>query len=170
MVSVNRQIKHYYLHRIVPVIAKNTTVSAINGTGSEGSADGMYVEAGARDVESLTAMSRRIHCGKSSSPRVHAERILKVLPLVGMLVSESKFRSTPATFVPLILAQNSTAIGTLITVASVEAALYGSLAEKARGYGLGQRNTCNGTTPIVDETQVSVQGVSRARASRVGHV
>lgn len=52
-----------------------------------------------------------------------------------MFVSESKFRSAPADFVPHILNPNPAALLALITKPAVEAALLRRLDKKARWYG-----------------------------------
>lgn len=56
-------------------------------------------------------------------------------PPAGMFVSESKFRSQPADFIPHILTPNPPALLALITKPAVEAALLRRLDKKARWYG-----------------------------------
>lgn len=53
----------------------------------------------------------------------------------GMFVSESKFRSDPAAFIPHIQNPNEDALAALITKPAVEAALLKRLAKKAEFYG-----------------------------------
>ena len=53
----------------------------------------------------------------------------------GMFVSESKFRSAPADFIPHIQKPNEDALAALITKPAVEAALLVRLAKKASFYG-----------------------------------
>ena len=53
----------------------------------------------------------------------------------GMFVSESKFRSAPADFIPHIYTRNTEALAGLITKPAVEAALLKRLAKKAAFYG-----------------------------------
>ena len=53
----------------------------------------------------------------------------------GMFVSESKFRSAPADFIPHIQTPNTEALAGLITKPAVEAALLVRLAKKASFYG-----------------------------------
>lgn len=53
----------------------------------------------------------------------------------GMFVSESKFRSAPADFIPHIQTPNTEALAALITKPAVEAALLVRLAKKASFYG-----------------------------------
>jgi chorismate mutase len=52
-----------------------------------------------------------------------------------MFVSESKFLSSPSSFIPHILNPNPSALEGLITKPAVEAALLVRLAKKARWYG-----------------------------------
>lgn len=52
-----------------------------------------------------------------------------------MFVSESKFLSSPSSFIPHILTPNPSALEGLITKPAVEAALLVRLAKKARWYG-----------------------------------
>lgn len=52
-----------------------------------------------------------------------------------MFVSESKFRSAPADFIPHIYSRNEEALAALITKPAVEAALLKRLAKKAAFYG-----------------------------------
>ncbi|GAA6038116.1 hypothetical protein JCM8097_007554 [Rhodosporidiobolus ruineniae] len=108
--NYNPQIKRFYTESIVPAITKATTAKL----GSEND-DGNYGSAGTRDLECLQAISRRIHCG--------------------MFVSESKFLSSPSSFIPHILTPNPPALEGLITKPAVEAALLVRLAKKARWYG-----------------------------------
>lgn len=64
--------------------------------------------------------------------------MLPSLPLAaapGMFVSESKFLSSPASFIPHILDPNPDALLGLITKPAVEAALLVRLGKKARWYG-----------------------------------
>ncbi|GMK58936.1 hypothetical protein CspeluHIS016_0603780 [Cutaneotrichosporon spelunceum] len=79
--------------------------------------DGNYGSSATRDVEVLQALSRRIH--------------------FGMFVSESKFQSAPADFIPHIVAKppNKDALAALITKPAVEARLLARLANKAKVYG-----------------------------------
>lgn len=65
------------------------------------------------------------------SPR-HA---LSVCQSPGMFVSESKFRSSPSSFIPHIQNPNEEALAALITKPAVEAALLVRLGKKARFYG-----------------------------------
>uniref|UniRef100_V5F151 Chorismate mutase n=2 Tax=Kalmanozyma brasiliensis (strain GHG001) TaxID=1365824 RepID=V5F151_KALBG len=105
-VNVNDQIMKFYVESIVPGITR---------TLGENADDGHYGSSAIRDMEVLSALSRRIH--------------------FGMFVSESKFRAAPASFIPHILTPNRDALAALITKPAVEAALLVRLAEKAKVYG-----------------------------------
>ncbi|GAA6024977.1 hypothetical protein JCM10207_008125 [Rhodosporidiobolus poonsookiae] len=109
-INVNPQIARFYVDSIVPAITRAVT----DKLGKEND-DGNYGSAGTRDVECLQAISRRIHCG--------------------MFVSESKFLSSPSSFIPHILTPNPPALEALITKPAVEAALLVRLAKKAGWYG-----------------------------------
>ncbi|BGP17910.1 hypothetical protein JCM10213_003917 [Rhodosporidiobolus nylandii] len=108
--NVNPQILRFYIDSIVPAITRKVTEKL----GKEND-DGNYGSAGTRDIECLQAISRRIHCG--------------------MFVSESKFLSSPSSFIPHILNPNPSALEGLITKPAVEAALLVRLEKKARWYG-----------------------------------
>ncbi|GAA5913565.1 chorismate mutase ARO7 [Sporobolomyces salmoneus] len=103
--NVNPQILSFYTESIVPSITKRVGVPD----------DGNYGSAGTRDLECLQAISRRIHCG--------------------MFVSESKFLSSPSSFIPHILTPNPPILESLITKPAVEAALLRRLEKKAKWYG-----------------------------------
>ncbi|TKA52616.1 hypothetical protein B0A53_04626 [Rhodotorula sp. CCFEE 5036] len=109
-INVNDRIMQFYVHQIVPSITRVVT----ERLGKEND-DGNYGSAATRDLEALQAISRRIH--------------------YGMFVSESKFRSQPADFIPHILTPNPPALLALITKPAVEAALLRRLDKKARWYG-----------------------------------
>lgn len=115
-INVNQQIYDFYVSKIVPVICKRDAPSSTSGEDANND-DGQYGSAAVRDVEVLSALSRRIH--------------------FGMFVSESKFRSAPADFIPHILSTppNREKLEALITKPAVEAALLKRLAEKAQVYG-----------------------------------
>ncbi|KAN0061865.1 chorismate mutase aro7 [Thecaphora frezii] len=105
-VNVNDKILKFYIEDIVPTITKNL---------GEDADDGHYGSSAVRDMEVLSAMSRRIH--------------------FGMFVAESKFRSEPASFIPPIRSRNHEQLANLITKPAVEAALLVRLGEKAKVYG-----------------------------------
>lgn len=116
---MNRRILDFYINHIVPGITEVTPGSP-KRTGAGAALaldDGNYGSAATRDVEVLQALSRRIH--------------------FGMFVSESKFRSAPADFIPHIQANppNTAALEALITKPEVEAKLLVRLGNKARLYG-----------------------------------
>ncbi|BGP56705.1 hypothetical protein JCM8202_005820 [Rhodotorula sphaerocarpa] len=108
--NVNARIMDFYTRQIVPAITRVVTEKL-----GKQDDDGNYGSAATRDLEALQAISRRIH--------------------YGMFVSESKFRSAPADFVPHILNPNPAALLALITKPAVEAALLRRLDKKARWYG-----------------------------------
>lgn len=111
-VNVTAQILDFYVNAIIPAITRKATASLGNGKQDD---DGNYGSAATRDIEALQAISRRIH--------------------YGMFVSESKFRSAPADFIPHIQTPNEKALAGLITKPAVEAALLVRLAKKASFYG-----------------------------------
>lgn len=102
-INANPQIYAFYANGVVPRIC------------APGSDDEQYGSAAVRDVELLSALSRRIH--------------------FGMFVSESKFRQDPASFIAPIERRDRAALDALITKPAVEAALLRRLAEKADVYG-----------------------------------
>ncbi|CAD6916431.1 unnamed protein product [Tilletia controversa] len=106
---VNDRILEFYQSQLVP---------GITARWGEGADDGQYGSAAICDCELLAALSRRIH--------------------FGMFVSESKFQSAPASFIPHILAKpepNRVELAKLITKPEVEAALLVRLEQKASVYG-----------------------------------
>lgn len=120
--NVNARILDFYIHHIVPGITEVPPGSPkpsrrLSASGSNPLDDGNYGSAATRDVEVLQALSRRIH--------------------FGMFVSESKFRSAPADFIPHILATppNKEELEKLITKPEVERRLLVRLGNKARVYG-----------------------------------
>ncbi len=119
-INENKRIFKFYVSSIVPTICKRHGEEVLGDPiqiNDEANDDGQYGSAAVRDVEILSALSRRIH--------------------FGMFVSESKFRSAPADFVPYIISKppNREKLEALITKPAVEAALLKRLAEKARVYG-----------------------------------
>lgn len=101
-INVNTDIYTHYRDVIVPTITSDDD-------------DGQYGSSAVRDVETLAALSRRIH--------------------FGMFVSESKFRSEPKAFLEPIRKCDRDQLEALITKPAVEAALLVRLREKARVYG-----------------------------------
>lgn len=110
-INVNRQIYEHYRDAIVPAITTKTD-------------DGQYGSAACRDIELLSALSRRIH--------------------FGMFVSESKFRSDPRAFLEPIRKRDSETLLALITKPAVEAALLVRLRQKAQVYGQDLNNAVAG--------------------------
>ncbi|PWN41996.1 putative ARO7-chorismate mutase [Ceraceosorus guamensis] len=106
VVNANSRIWSWYRDDVVPAITRKHGLQAD---------DGQYGSAATRDVEVLSAVSRRIH--------------------FGMFVSESKFQSSPADFIEPIRARDRVKLEALITKPAVEAALLVRLAEKAKVYG-----------------------------------
>ncbi|PWN53473.1 chorismate mutase [Violaceomyces palustris] len=129
-INVNNKILDYYTKQIVPNITKKF---------GEDSDDGHYGSAAIRDVEVLSALSRRIH--------------------FGMFVSESKFRSDPASFIPNIHSKNREALAALITKPAVEAALLIRLAEKARVYGQDMNRPASKDDEREREAKIEVEEV-----------
>lgn len=149
--------------------------------------DGQYGSAAVRDVEVLAALSRRIHFGESPlraclsaqgfkiraaqeprTQRPHPHAAYPSLRLsAGMFVSESKFRSDPASFIPHILNPNRDALAGLITKPAVEAALLVRLAEKAKVYGqdmdraAGAVKDPSGADARAEERKIEVEEVVR---------
>ena len=108
-INVNRRIYEHYRDVVVPSI-----------TGVAADDDGQYGSAACRDVELLSALSRRIH--------------------FGMFVSESKFRSDPKAFLEPIRNEDKDTLLALITKPQVEAALLVRLRQKAEVYGQDLNN------------------------------
>ncbi|TIB40503.1 hypothetical protein E3P86_00664 [Wallemia ichthyophaga] len=100
--NVNDKIMQFYTQEIVPSITKPGD-------------DLNYGSTATRDVETLQAVSRRVH--------------------YGMLVSESKYRADVDTFNTAIKANDVKTLESLITKPQVEAALLKRLERKARHYG-----------------------------------
>ncbi|KAG8742505.1 chorismate mutase aro7 [Ceratobasidium sp. 414] len=121
-INVNSSILTFYTRAIVPRITRRATQELAMVKRSAGiigddeyEDDGNYGSAATIDVEVLQAISKRVHYGK--------------------FVSESKFRSHPADFIPHILNPNPTALLKLITKPEVEAALLERVRRKASIYG-----------------------------------
>ncbi|KXL50025.1 hypothetical protein M433DRAFT_66591 [Acidomyces richmondensis BFW] len=111
-VNVNRELKKRYVGQILPA-----AVAAAANVKDEDNDDmpENYGSAATADVTCLQALSRRIHFGK--------------------FVAESKFLSSPSTFVPLIRAKDRAGIDAAITDAAVEAKVLARLRKKAEMYG-----------------------------------
>ncbi|KDQ11063.1 hypothetical protein BOTBODRAFT_68180 [Botryobasidium botryosum FD-172 SS1] len=121
-INVNPSIYAFYTRSVVPRITSQATLElasvkrakGIVGT-SEYEDDGNYGSTATLDIELLQAISKRVHYGK--------------------FVAESKFRSSPSTFIPHILKPNPTALAELITKPLVERAVLARLFKKASLYG-----------------------------------
>lgn len=140
--NVNPRILDFYINHIVPGITTpppgSPRTSRRNSTGSNPLDDGNYGSAATRDVEVLQALSRRIH--------------------FGMFVSESKFRSAPADFIPHIQANppNTTELERLITKPEVERKLLIRLGNKARVYGAEMDDDGH---PIPNDSRIDIDAV-----------
>lgn len=78
-----------------------------------------------------------------------------------MFVSESKFLSDPAAFIPHILTPNPSALEALITKPAVEAALLVRLEKKARWYGQELGPTGEVVNVTAENTKLDVKEVVR---------
>ncbi|KAF8319103.1 chorismate mutase [Clavulina sp. PMI_390] len=121
-VNVNASILSFYSRATVPAITRRATKELASYKRAKGKAggeefedDGNYGSAAIADVAVLQIISKRIHYGK--------------------FVSESKFRSDPAAFIPHIETPNPAALEALITKPAVEKALLVRLGKKASIYG-----------------------------------
>ncbi|KAB5595864.1 hypothetical protein CTheo_628 [Ceratobasidium theobromae] len=137
-INVNSSIMTFYTRMIVPRITRRATQelamakrnAGIVGEG-EYEDDGNYGSAATIDVEVLQAISKRVHYGK--------------------FVSESKFRSHPADFIPHILNPNPEALLNLITKPEVEATLLERVHKKTSIYA---QELNPGGEPIKNSTGV----------------
>lgn len=112
-VNVTEEILAFYTQDIVPKITQQ------KGKPED---DRQYGSSVVCDIEALGAIARRIH--------------------FGMFVSESKFRSDPAAFVPHIRSRNIDALSGLITKPAVEEVLLARVRQKADVYGQNLDQTC----------------------------
>jgi len=120
-VNANPSILSFYTRSIVPRITTQATVALSyikRGQGIIGDEeledDGNYGSAGVIDMETLQAISKRVHYGK--------------------FVAEIKFRDHPEAFIPYIQSRNRKALEHLITKPDVEARLLKRLRTKASIY------------------------------------
>lgn len=120
-VNANPSILSFYTRQLVPRITKTATVQLAASKRAKGIVgdeeyedDGNYGSAATLDVEVLQAISKRVHYGK--------------------FVSESKFLSDPAAFIPHIQKPNRDALEALITKPEVERRLLQRLRKKASVY------------------------------------
>ncbi|KAG9017592.1 chorismate mutase aro7 [Tulasnella sp. 427] len=121
-INVNASILSFYARTVVPRITHRATLELAARNRAKGiigddeyEDDGNYGSATTIDVELLQAISKRVHYGK--------------------FVSESKFQSDPAAFVPHILRKDRNSLGDLITKPAVERAVLNRLGKKASHYG-----------------------------------
>jgi len=143
-VNANRSILSFYTRQIVPRITKRSTIQLATFKRAKGiigdeeyEDDGNYGSAATLDVEVLQAISKRVHYGK--------------------FVSESKFVSDPAAFVPHIQNPNRPALEALITKPEVERKLLQRLRKKATVYA---QDVAADGTPNQDGTfKIDVDGV-----------
>ncbi|KZV88921.1 chorismate mutase [Exidia glandulosa HHB12029] len=142
-INVNPSILSFYVYSIVPAITRQASIQlsatkrACGITGpDEFDDDGNYGSVATIDVQILQAISKRVHYGK--------------------FVSESKFRSHPADFIPHILNPNPAALDALITKPAVEKALLERLVKKAKLYG---RDIGPDGEPREDGWKIDVQTV-----------
>ncbi|EAU85760.1 chorismate mutase [Coprinopsis cinerea okayama7 len=120
-INANASILSFYTRAIVPRITRRATLAlaaqkrALGILGDdEFEDDGNYGSAATIDVEVLQSISKRVHYGK--------------------FVSESKFMSDPAAFIPHIQNPNRAALEALITKPEVERKLLLRLQKKAATY------------------------------------
>jgi len=120
-INANPSILSFYTRQIVPRITKTATVRLATSKRASGiigddeyEDDGNYGSAATLDVEVLQAISKRVHYGK--------------------FVSESKFLSDPAAFIPHIQTPNRDALAVLIDRPEVERKLMQRLRKKATVY------------------------------------
>ncbi|KAL1584088.1 hypothetical protein WHR41_08141 [Cladosporium halotolerans] len=123
-VNVNSELKQRYINDILP--------AACAKFGREERSDSQenYGSAATADVNTLQALSRRIHFGK--------------------FVAESKFQSNPEKFVALIKAKDTQGIDDAITNAAVEKQVLERLRLKANTYGQDPNFCSEGGVPKVD--------------------
>ncbi|KAH7337022.1 chorismate mutase [Rhizoctonia solani] len=137
-INVNSSIMTFYTRAIIPRITRRATQELAMLKRSAGIVgddeyedDGNYGSAATIDVEVLQAISKRVHYGK--------------------FVSESKFRSHPADFVPHILNPNPQELLKLITKPEVEATLLDRVQRKTSIYA---QELNPGGEPIKNSTGV----------------
>ncbi|KAF9533139.1 chorismate mutase [Crepidotus variabilis] len=120
-INANSSILSFYTNAIVPRITRRSTLALATKKRAQGISgseefedDGNYGSAATLDVEVLQAISKRVHYGK--------------------FVSESKFMSDPAAFVPFIKSRDRKALDGLISKPEVERKLLLRLQKKAETY------------------------------------
>ena len=155
-VNANPSILSFYTRQIVPRITKTATVQLAASKRAKGiigddeyEDDGNHGSAATLDVEVLQAISKRVHYGSSVQPHPpyyefretdlitrSCQNNPEPLPFskAGKFVSESKFSSDPAAFIPHIQKPNRDALDALITKPEVERRLLQRLRKKATVY------------------------------------
>lgn len=103
-INVNDKIKELYIKKVVPMVAA-----------APGEQEENWGSCATCDIDTLQALSRRIHFGK--------------------FVAESKFQSDPETFIKLIKARDAQGIDKAITNEAVEKTVLERLRLKAETYG-----------------------------------
>jgi len=143
-VNANPSILSFYTRQIVPRITKTATIRLATSKRASGiigddeyEDDGNYGSAATLDVEVLQAISKRVHYGK--------------------FVSESKFLSDPAAFIPHIQTPNREALEGLITKPEVERKLLLRLRKKATIYA--QDLAADGSPDQGGAGKIDVDGV-----------
>ena len=148
-INVNPSILSFYTRTIVPLITRRATrdfaaISRSKGKNGreEFEDDGNYGSSVTADIAVLQLISKRIHYGELSLslsfsffPTPTQRWFLFISFLTGKFVSESKFRSDPASFIPHILKPNPQALEALIVKPAVEKALLERIVKKASIYG-----------------------------------
>ncbi|KAF6755834.1 chorismate mutase [Ephemerocybe angulata] len=158
-INANPSILSFYTRAIVPRITRRATLALAAQKRAQGiigdeefEDDGNYGSSANLDIEVLSSISKRVHYGK--------------------FVSESKFMSDPAAFVPHIIKPNRDALEKLITKPEVERKLLLRLQKKAAIYaqdvgpdgeatGLnGNGNAdANGSAKLSASAKIDVDGV-----------
>ncbi|RXW22476.1 hypothetical protein EST38_g3374 [Candolleomyces aberdarensis] len=120
-INANPSILSFYTRAIVPRITHRATIALAAQKRAKGIVgddefedDGNYGSSATLDIEVLQSISKRVHYGK--------------------FVSESKFMSDPAAFIPHIIKPNREALEKLITKPEVERRLLLRLQKKAATY------------------------------------
>ncbi|CAE6458639.1 unnamed protein product [Rhizoctonia solani] len=142
-INVNSSIMTFYTRAIIPRITRRATQELAMLKRSAGIVgddeyedDGNYGSAATIDVEVLQAISKRVHYGKNITSFYFAQPTLLTIEInsAGKFVSESKFRSHPADFIPHILNPNPQELLKLITKPEVEATLLDRVQRKTSIY------------------------------------
>jgi chorismate mutase len=150
-INANPSILSFYTRAIVPRITHRATLAlaaqkrALGIVGDdEFEDDGNYGSSATLDIEVLQSISKRVHYGEFFTlsppmpqrlPNPELNRTTLLVSLIsGKFVSESKFMSDPAAFIPHIIKPNREALEKLITKPEVERKLLIRLQKKAATY------------------------------------